>query len=55
VKISQLIVIDHFVLIVNFGNHFDKALTKKLVTQGLSFNPVFIPTSIFARGNRISL
>jgi len=26
---------NHFVLIVNFRNHFDKALTKKFVTQGL--------------------
>jgi len=36
-KISRLIVINCFILIVNFRNRFNKPLTeKKLVMQGLS-------------------
>ncbi len=34
--ISLKLAINRFVLIVNFRKHFDKALAKKLVTQGLT-------------------
>jgi len=39
-KLTIIIAINRFVIIVNFRNLFDKALTKKkLVSHGLSCNP----------------
>jgi len=46
---------NRFILIVNFCNHFDKALTKKFVTQGLRNNKLFSTLNFshaFPRNNK---